>query len=58
MIAKRTTLSIETVPVEMAEVTSSDEIAQWVGVNLNSEEEEEQELSRFLKGFPNDFKGD
>jgi predicted transcriptional regulator len=32
--------SIETVPVEL---TSSDEIAQWVGVNLNSEEEEEEE---------------
>jgi hypothetical protein len=48
--------SIETVPVEMAEVTSSDEIAQWVGVNLNSEEEEEElpefnsveELSQWL----------
>jgi hypothetical protein len=30
------------VPVEMTEQTSSDEIAQWVGVNLNSEEEEEE----------------
>jgi hypothetical protein len=45
--------SIETVPVEL---TSSDEIAQWVGVNLNSEEEEEElpefnfveELSQWL----------
>jgi hypothetical protein len=35
---------IETVPVEL---TSSDEIAQWVGVNLNSEEEEEEELPEF-----------
>jgi hypothetical protein len=44
------------VPVEMTEQTSSDEIAQWVGVNLNSEEEEEElpefnsveELSQWL----------
>jgi hypothetical protein len=44
------------VPIEMAEQTSSDEIAQWVGVNLNSEEEEEElpefnsveELSQWL----------
>jgi hypothetical protein len=31
-----------TVPVEITELTSSDEIAQWVGVNLNSDEEEEE----------------
>jgi hypothetical protein len=29
------------VPVEITELTSSDEIAQWVGMNLNSDEEEE-----------------
>jgi hypothetical protein len=34
--------SIETVPVEMTKVTSSDKIVQWVGVNLNPEEEEEE----------------
>jgi hypothetical protein len=45
------------VPVEMTEQTSSDEIAQWVGVNLNPEEEEEElpefnsveELSQWLE---------
>jgi hypothetical protein len=31
-----------TVPVEIIELTSSDEIAQWVGVNLISDEEEEE----------------
>jgi hypothetical protein len=44
------------VPVEITELTSSDEIAQWVGVNLNSDEEEEElpefnsveELSQWL----------
>jgi hypothetical protein len=35
------------VPVEITELTSSDEIAQWVGVNLNSDEEEEEELPEF-----------
>jgi hypothetical protein len=44
-----------TVPVEITELTSSDEIAQWVSVNLSTEEEEElpefnsvEELSQWL----------
>jgi hypothetical protein len=38
-----------TVPVnlEITELTSSDEIAQWVGVNLKDYSEEEEELPEF-----------
>jgi hypothetical protein len=36
-----------TVPVEITELTSSDKIAQWVGVNLKDYSEEEEGLPEF-----------